>query len=198
MATATRRPGSGEPRGGRGDLVAVREGSDVPDQRGGDLGHAITVLRARVDEEFRISERLDAKSRQAFALSALFFGVVQTVAFGSFAEDSVNGTERVFLLAAVVVAGVALATVAHRLTGGEELQEEADIVPDAIVGWCNEAGDDPEYVSSRLVRELGRVARERTENNATRGRNYDVVVVATRWTLILSGVELAFAIVARL
>ena len=46
---------------------------------GKDLDQAISTLRARVDEEFRIAERLDSKARQAFALAAGFFAVVQTV-----------------------------------------------------------------------------------------------------------------------
>jgi hypothetical protein len=165
---------------------------------GGDLDQAIGVLRGRVDEEFRITERLDSKGRQAFALASLFFGVVQTVAFGSFAERTIHGAEKVVLLAAAVAAGFALAAVAHRLTHGEELKEEEDIAPEAIERWCNEAGNDREYVKVRLVGELRRVARERSDNNEIRGRNYDAIVTVTRWSLILSGLELLAAIIVRL
>jgi hypothetical protein len=165
---------------------------------GNDLRQAITVLRARIDEEFRISERLDSKSRQAFALAAGFFAVVQTVAFGAFAQSTVNGTERVLLLAAVVIAGGALVVVAHRLTNGEELLPEADVRPEAVVQWCKEAGDDPESVSRHLVVELALMARRRADNNAGRARSYDRVVFATRWALIFVGLELLTAIAVRL
>src|SRR3954465_14757211 len=104
------------------EMTVVGDGGAVS----GDIDNALTVLRARIDEEFRITERLDSKSRQAFALTAGFFAVVQTVAFGAFAQATVNGTERVLLLAAAVVAGGALIVVANRLTNGEELLEEAD------------------------------------------------------------------------
>jgi hypothetical protein len=165
---------------------------------GNDLGQAITVLRARVDEEFRISERLDSKARQAFALGTGFFVVVQTVAFGGFAQATVNSTERVLLLAGAVVAAGALLIVAHRLSNGEELLDEADFKPEKIVQWCDEAGSDSEYVSVRLVSELAHMTRRRAENNVIRGRNYDKVVFAARWALILAGVELLTAIAVRL
>jgi hypothetical protein len=124
--------------------------------------------------------------------------VVQTVAFGGFAQATVTGTERFVLLASAVIAAGSLVVVAHRLTNGEELLEEADVKPMAIVQWCNEAGDDPEYVSVRLVAELAHMADRRAENNAIRGRRYDRVVFATRWALILAGVELLTAIAVRL
>jgi hypothetical protein len=127
------------------------------------LEQAIGVLRARIDEEFRISERLDSKSRQAFALAAGFFAVVQTVTFSAFAQSSVHTGERIVLLAVAFIAGGAVAAVAHRLTNGEELLDEIDIKPETIVQWCNEAGRDSEYVSVRLVGELSGVATRRAE-----------------------------------
>jgi hypothetical protein len=141
---------------------------------------AIAVLRGRIEEEFRISERLDSKMRQAFALAAGFFAVVQTVTFGSFAQSHVQPGERGLMLAAAIAAGAALVVIAHRVANGEELLEEADVRPEAIVDWCNEAGENEEYVSTRLVSELSYMARRRAENNAIRAKNYDAVASATR------------------
>lgn len=64
--------------------------------------------------------------------------------------------------------------------------------------WCNEADDDPEYVSARLVSELANMATRRAENNKIRSRYYDRVVFATRWALIFVGAELLTAIFVRL
>ena len=165
-------------------------GASAPGGAGGkDLDQAITVLRARIDEEFRISERLDSKARQAFALATGFFAVVQTLAFGGFAQTTVTPTERVFLLVAAVIAGGCVVVVAHRLANGEELLEEADVKPEAIVEWCDEAGNDAEFVSTRLVSELAHMARRRADNNAIRARNYDAVAFSTRWALILAAVD---------
>jgi predicted alpha/beta hydrolase len=162
-----------------------------------DLAQAITILRARVDEEFKIAERLDSKGRQAFALAAGFFAVVQTVTFGSFAQNTITSGERPFLLAMAVLAGACVAAVGHRLTHGEDLLGEADMKPEAIVEWCNEA-DENDYVAVRLVAELSRMARRRAENNAIRAKNYDAVANAARVALVVAGVELLVAIVVRL
>ena len=181
------------PAGGAPTSVAGQGGTSSKD-----LEQAITVLRMRIDEEFRITERLDSKARQAFALAAGFFAVVQTVTFGGFAQGDVSSPERVGLLVAAVVAGVGVIVVAHRLTGSEGLLDEDDVTPEAIVQWCNAAGEDPEYVSVRLVGELSRMARSRSKNNEVRTTRYDTVALAARWSLILAGVELLVAIVVRL
>ena len=162
-----------------------------------DLDQAINVLRARVDEEFRIAERLDSKQRQAFALAAGFFAVVQTVAFGSFSGDSVTTTERVVLGVLALLAGLAVMLTGHKLTEGEELQPEDDISADALVRWCNEA-DGEDYVAVRIVSRLSAVATSRHESNKTRARKVDAVHDATRVALILAGVELVFAVLFRI
>ena len=165
---------------------------------GGELDQAITVLRARVEEEFSIAERLDSKSRQAFALAAGFFAVIQTVAFGSFAQAEISTAERVVMLILVVVSGALVAWVAYVASQAEDLQDESDIQPASIVQWANEAGADPEYVRARLVRGLADVAQARADNNKVRATRYDAVVTAVKWALVAAGVELIVAIVARL
>ena len=179
--------------------MAVMAQDDGALTGGKDLEQAATQLRTRIDEEFRISERLDAKQRQAFALAAGFFAVVQTVTFGSFAQDHVHAGERVWLLAQVVLAAGALYAVAHRLRHGEELQEVDDVRPDLIVQWLEEADDDdPEYFMARLVRRLSSVAEDRIANNRIRTRNVDAVDSGARWVLIFSGVELLVAVIVRI
>jgi hypothetical protein len=173
----------------------------APDTLGGaggkDIEQAITVLRARIDEEFRIAERLDSKSRQVFALAAGFFAVVQTVAFGSFAQNRITSTDRMIMLIATVIAGLALVAVAYRLSRGETLLPESDIKPEAILAWCNESESDAEHVSTHLVGELSRVARCRSDNNEIRSRNYDAVATMASVALSLAGLELLIAIAVR-
>lgn len=180
--------------------VELRRDTGASSSRGGassaDLSHAIATLRAHIDEEFKIAERLDSKSRQAFALAAGFFAVVQTVTFGSFAQAQISGDERHWLLVAAVVAGASVALVAYVLAHSETLQEGDDIRPEKIVQWCNEA-DDEDYVAVRLVSELGEVARNRTDNNKKKSAHYRLVVRATRLALCLASIELVVAIVVR-
>jgi hypothetical protein len=162
-----------------------------------DLEQAIRVLQARMDEEFRISERLDSKQRQAFALAAAFFAVAQTVAFGSFAQGNLHSSARALIGILAVAAALVLVMVMHRLRDGEELRTEDDVRPDAIVKWCNEA-DDPGYVSARLVGELSEVAKRRSDSNKLRATNYDRVADVARWSLIATAVELLVAVALRI
>ncbi len=173
------------------------ETSGAGDGPDADLDRAITVLNARLDEEFRISERLDGKQRQAFALASVFFAIVQTVAFGSFAQGHLHTAQRGVIGGLAVVACVILIVVMQYLTSAEKLRDEDDINPKAIVDWCNEA-DAPDYVAVRLVGELSEVAQKRAASNKARALSYDKVSAAARWSLIASGVELLVAIALRI
>jgi hypothetical protein len=202
MAAAAREedPRRGVPGRSEGQVASVPAQPASQRGEGGgpadDLAQAIAVLRSRVDEEFRISERLDSKQRQAFALASIFFAVVQTVAFGGFAQGNLNSAGRAVIGLFAVVAGVALVVVMHRLNDAEELHPEDDLRPEAVVDWCNEA-DTPGYVAVRLVGELSDVARRRANSNKLRAENYDSVANAARWSLIAIGVELLIAIALR-
>jgi hypothetical protein len=203
MAAAARQddPRHGVSARSEGQIAPVRGPAAEQAGEGGgsadDLEQAITVLRARMDEEFRISERLDSKQRQAFALASVFFAVVQTVAFGSFAQSNLHTTQRAIIGGLAVLAGLVLIVVMHRLNNAEELHAEDDIRPEAVVDWCNEA-DSSGYVAARLVGELSDVARRRSNSNKVRARNYDNVANAARWSLIATGVELLIAIALRI
>jgi hypothetical protein len=172
----------------------------VPMRRPGagraDLEQAVAVLRARVEEEFRISERLDGKARQAFTLAAGFFVVAQTVAIGSFSHP-VDGAKQVLVAVLALISGVLAASTGHRLASGEELVDEADIRPDAIVEWCDTATDD-DFVTVRIVSNLRDVANVRRANNELREKRYERVALMMRLTLTFSLVELIFAILVRM
>lgn len=60
------------------------------------------------DQETTRAERASTRARQAFALAAGFFAVVQTVAFGSFAGRFIAASERAGILDRAIVAGICL------------------------------------------------------------------------------------------
>jgi len=127
------------------------------------------------------------------------FAVVQTVAFGSFAQGGVTTGERIVLLVMAIVAGFSLVVVASKVRDVEGLKPEDDLKPEAIVKWLNEApANDSEYVSKKLVAELSRVARSRTESNGTRAATYERVEVWVRLSLIAVASELVVAIIVRI
>jgi hypothetical protein len=162
-----------------------------------DLDRVAGVLRARIDEEFRIAERLDAKGRQAFALAAAFFALVQTVSFGGFAQAEVSHTERVALVVVAAAAAAVLAWVAYRLAIGEALQDEIDVRPERLAEWTDNAEAD-DYVAGQIVRSLSDVTARRTYNNAIRSRTYDRVQLASGASLATCGIELLLALAIRI
>jgi hypothetical protein len=186
-----------------GTVDRDREGSSHVDQSSTvgvaarNFENAVTVLSRRIEEEFRIAERHDAKARQALAIAAGFFAATQVTTVASLNRSSVHAGARVAIVAAALVAGLALVVVARRLISAEELRKEDDIDPDRILAWCEEGGEKPEYVSGRLVRELTEVAKARAHSNRGRAERYSAVATATRSALVLTGIELMIALAVR-
>jgi len=94
----------------------VTKPSELPNRpvSGDDAARSATQLtilldaaKATVDEEFRRSERLDAKSRNQMTLAATMFGVAQAIAVGLvnsvLAQD---GTKASILAGLVAAAGI--------------------------------------------------------------------------------------------
>lgn len=192
-------------RSGRSEGPSLREAaaggelarSGAPGGHGQDLQLAIEQLRARVDEEFRISERLDAKARGAFALAAGFFAVIQTVAAPTFGDGGVALGLRGLLAGVAVVAGGAVVGAAWLLVRHMELGSEDDLKPSAIERWAKESSDE-HYVGRKLVVELARVAEDRFEKNKGRADRYRDLQNCVVAAIGVTGLELIGAILLRL
>lgn len=162
----------------------------------GDLDHAIAVLRARIDEDFKVRERLDAKQRQAFALAAGFFALAQTVALRFLDTDNVLRSEQLAIAIAAAIAAAAVAITAVKLSKGEKLEDQPDFDPAAVKRWCNEAASAPSehYVSRKIVAHLVEIAEGRTAQNKTLAVSVDGVQTAAVFALIATGLELIVAV----
>jgi hypothetical protein len=159
------------------------------------LDLAIEALRARVDQEFQISERLDAKARQGFGLVAAVFAVAQAVAFGNFRAGHLSGSELVILAIWAFLAALLVLLTGHSLRDSEEAQPEDDIRPDAIARWTEEKTD--RAFAEQLVVELTRVAEGRHKSNERRRARYERLELIARVALIVTIAEMVFAIAFR-
>lgn len=168
------------------------EGAGVPKA----LELAVFALRARIDEEFKITERLDTKGRQMFALAAGFFVVAQAVTFGAFRQQHVSGARLLVLAALAGLAVIALAACGHLLANAEEPDKQTDIDPRAIEAWARDLDD--EGFAQHLVVHLREVAVARASVNARRAARYGRLESAARFALIIAAVEIGFAIAFRL
>lgn len=153
----------------------------------------IAVLRDLIAEQFAITERIDAKTRQLFALAAGFFAVVQAVAFGSFAESSVSRCEKIGLVFLAALSGVLLACTAHRLRQSESLLKETTVHPSSLVRWSREDDGD-----NHLTEMLAKIVESRRENNKIRVERYDRVVAVAEVALVVAGIELLVALIVRI
>lgn len=194
MATSDDAAAGGQPAELR--IVPQRTGAGG-DPSSEELGHALTALRARIDEEFRITESLNSKQRQAFGLAAGFFAVIQAVAFGSFAVGQIDSREKALVGAFAIAAAVVLAWTGVVLSQVEEIRRETDVLPSAIVRWCNESTGKGD-VTKLLISRLAGVAESRAKSNVARQDGVMRVQLWARATLMLSAVELILGIVVRL
>jgi hypothetical protein len=162
-----------------------------------DLDNALAVLRERVDQEFRRTERLDAKSRQAFALAAGFFALTQAVAFASFGESAVSSDERAWILVAAVAAVAALTFTAICVYHAEKLRDEGSVPIQSVFDWCLEQKGE-RLVTAWLILAHRQVASERKSSNADRAKQAKAVASAAALTLTLCATELILALAVRM
>jgi len=199
MSTASPQ-GSGGSRRSTGPSVAALPPSNplVPAPPGSDLEQAIALLQARVEEEFRISERLDSKARQLFALAAAVFAAAQAAAVASLdGSANTSGTGRLIVLVSAVSGALMLLLVGQRLANFEEPMEEKNLDPDEVRDWIEEnEGEEPVLLA--ILGGLSRLAKDRSRNNKARKDRYGPLQSAARWSLIISVVELFLAIGVRL
>jgi len=170
--------------------------SKIAQRDRGDLDNALGVLRERVEAEFRITERLDAKCRQAFALAAAAFTVAQASAFTSFGQAEVSTLERLMILLTALMAAAALGLTAIRLQRSEKPQAEKALDPRTVVELCRTAVE-PGIVTAGLVWNLGELGAKRVEGNERRIELTRAVASAAQATFAISGIELMVALITR-
>jgi len=162
-----------------------------------DLDNTLAVLRDRVDQEFQRTERLDSKSRQAFALAAGLFALTQAGAFASFAENAVDSQERLGILIGAVLALAALGLTAFRLHHAENLRDEKSLPLEAIHDWSLEPQQD-RLLTAWLILSHLHVAKKRTDSNTTRVEQVKGVRSAAALTLAICATELIVALAVRM
>lgn len=162
-----------------------------------DLTNTVTVLVARLGEEFQRTERIDSKGRQVLAVCAAFYAGAQALAFSGFAEGDVATVERLILSAVAVIATGALVRAGVALLQNERPRGDRSFKGDGVVKWFEQSSPGNEYVSRQLVLNLASTFDFRREMNQERYKGYEAVEAAARWCLLLVFVESVVAIAVR-
>ena len=180
----------------RVSVVASRQG-----QGGGDLDHeeglAVDAARAAIEQEFKIAERLDAKSRNQLAVIAGFFAVAQSAAAITL-RATFDATRSGYLVALLIVAaisgGIAILAVLLLHLKAWRLQDEEDVAPEGLREMLAAARDPGRDFAADLMEHYADILTTRRGNNRKRVSTIDSarpwVIVAAMTTLL----ELALAI----
>ncbi len=177
----------------------------MPDNGGASatqLSVLLSSATAAIDEEFKRSERLDAKSRNQITIVASFFAIVQAVVVGLI-NGSLGGTEQhgassfVLWLAIVgALASAALVVAAFVSYNAWKLRNDPTLETETIREYIDYARDGNPVVGVNLVAAYADIAQGRRDNNALRATALERATVACGTATLLIGAELVLAFIA--
>ena len=183
--------------------------SDIPNPdapNGGAAASQLSILlaaaTAAVDEEFRRSERLDAKSRNQVTVAGGWFAVAQAVVVGlvnGSLGPTVAHSASAFIPWLAAVGGVAaLSTAAATLVSYNawRLRDDPTLGIDTIRSYVDFARAGNPAVGVKLVSAYADVASGRRENNAKRAAAVDRAAVACGLAMLVVSIELVLAFLA--
>lgn len=162
----------------------------------------LEAATALVDEEFKRSERLDAKSRNLITVTGAFFAVVQAVVVGLI-NESLSATEThgassfiVWLSIAGGVATVSLVAALFWSYRAWKLRDDDALQVKTIRDYRDAARDGNPAVGAKLVDAYATIAEKRRKVNEDRAKAVDAASVACGIAMALIGTELVLAFVA--
>jgi hypothetical protein len=179
--------------------------SKVPDDGGASatqLSVLLSSATSAIDEEFKRSERLDAKSRNQITIVASFFAVVQAVVVGLI-NGSLGGTEHhgassfvLWLAIFGALASAALVVAAVISYGSWKLRDDPTLETETIREYIDYAREGNPVVGVNLIAAYADIAQGRRANNALRASALDRAAKACGVATLLIAVELVLAFIA--
>ncbi len=187
----------------------MTEPADLPTRKSGNgessatqLSVLLTSATSLIDEEFKRSERLDAKSRNQVTIVGTFFAVVQAVVVGLI-NGSLGATEKdpassfVPWLAGVgAVAALALAVAVALSYRAWKLHDDPALSPKTIDDYRDAARAGNPAVGVKLVKAYSDIAKGRRANNETRAKSLEAAAIACAVAMGFIFAELVLAFVA--
>jgi hypothetical protein len=164
----------------------------------------LAALTSDVDGEFKLAERLDAKIQRSATFAGGFFALVQAAAITSLLKSAAfTRTERTVLLIAALVALLGLAGAGLALLQQEKLERAGRLPLGELQRLVDHTfGDRPRDESINVTRDLIRIysamARERRVANDKRAARYRKARVLFGSAVMLTSLELGWALFARI
>jgi hypothetical protein len=185
------------------------EPASLPSSASGDDGASATQLSillssatSIIDEEFRRSERLDAKSRNQIALTATFFAVVQAGVIGLI--NGTLGSSKGHPASSLVpwlagsggLAGIALVVAVVISSRAWRLLDDPALKIKTIRDYLGPAREGNPAVGAKLVDAYSDIAEGRRANNKTRAVALEAATKACGAAFVCIAIELTLAFVA--
>lgn len=175
--------------------------ADAQQQSATQLSLLLDAAQAIISEEFKRSERLDAKSRNQITVVGSFFAVVQAIVVGllngALKPTGSSASDFVPWLAvtggAAAIAMIVALAVSYRAW---KLRDDPALGIDTISNYLDAARDGNPAVGVHLVNGLVQIARGRRSANTSRADALENAAIACGVALALTGVELILAFVA--
>jgi hypothetical protein len=186
-----------------GDVEGLRtKASDDGGASATQLSILLSSATSAIDEEFKRSERLDAKSRNQVTIAGSFFTVAQAIVVGLI-NGSLGGSPihqpSSFIPWLAAAGGVAaLAMIAALIVSYEAWKLRADeaLVVDTIRDYIPPALEGNPRVGVNLVEAYADIAQQRRHNNSDRAESLERATVACGVTIAFIAVELVLAFTA--
>lgn len=166
------------------------------------LSILMSSATSAIDEEFKRSERLDAKSRNQLTITGTFFAVVQAVVIGLLngllGGDEGNDASAFvpWLAVAGGVAAIAMFVAVVVSYRSWKLRDDPTLSIQTIRAYIDAARQGNPAVGVKLVSAYADIAEGRRTNNAKRADALDDAVKGCGVALVFIGAELVLAFVA--
>ncbi|MEA2395856.1 MAG: hypothetical protein QOJ82_3747 [Solirubrobacteraceae bacterium] len=161
------------------------------------LSEVLSTARAAVEQEFQISERLDAKARALVTLAGQWFAVAQAVSAVAFATKKPHDWMLWTVAGTALAGGIALGLLFFFCWRVWRIRDEPAVSPRGLLQMHSAAVRDPD-AAKLLVEHYAAMLRDRRKTNKSRA---DALAVAQGWWLVamaLPFVQLGFALATRL
>lgn len=177
--------------------------SSAPEDSGAaQLSILLSSATAIIDEEFRRSERIDAKSRNQVALAATFFAVVQAGVIGLLngvlgASEHHKASPFIpWLAVAGGLAGIALVAAVVVSYRAWRLLDDPALGVKTLRDYLPAARDGNPAVGAKLVDAYSKIAEGRRANNRARTDSLESATKACGIALAFIAAELTLAFIA--
>jgi hypothetical protein len=180
--------------------------ANMPIRENGGAATQLTILldaaTAIIDEEFKRSERLDAKSRNMITVAGTFFAVVQAVV-AALVNETLGATDTQaaspwipWLMVAAVVATIGLGIALTWSYEAWRLRKDEALKVKTIRDYRDAAYAGNPAVGANMVDAYAKIAEDRREVNAERADAVDKAAIACGGAMLLIGTELVLAFAA--